>query len=447
MSLPLVAIVGKPNIGKSTLFNRLVGSRRAIVTDEPGVTRDRIYGEVHDVVHPFRVVDTGGLTPRTAAPFAREIETQAEAALAEAECVLFVVDARDGLTAVDREVAAFLRRRSVPIVVVANKVDSEAQEPLLLELHELGLGTPIGLSAEHGRGMPDLIDAIEEILGRRVPQEGSPDAAVERDRPVRVAIVGRPNAGKSSLLNRLLGEERALVSDIPGTTRDAVDTVLELGEHRFVLVDTAGIRRRGKVELSAEASAVLMARRSIERADVVVLVIDAARGFAAQDAHIAGYAIDAFRPVIVAVNKWDLVEDREAAAKAWSDELRRRLRFARETPVVLVSAKSGQRVAKILDQVTAAHAAACIRVPTPELNRWLGEESRREQGAPVRGSSIRLYYATQTGVNPPSFVLFCNRPAQVHFSLRRRFANSLRRRFGFGPAPIRLEFRSRRGGD
>lgn len=440
MSLPLVAIVGAPNIGKSTLFNRLVGWRKAIVTDEPGVTRDRNYGEVRDHHPPFRVVDTGGLTPNTAAPFAREILEQAEVAVGEADCVVFVVDARAAATAVDREVAAYLRRKHDRIILVANKVDSERQEELLLDLYDLGLGTPVGVSAAHGRGIDELLDAITEALPAPDPEATDDD----EDDAVGVAIVGRPNVGKSSIVNRLLDEPRLMVSDIAGTTRDAVDTRLELDGRVYRLVDTAGMRKRGKVRLSAEASSVVLAKRSLERADVGVLVLDGSTEFAAQDAHVAGYAREALRPMVIAVNKWDLVESREDAARAWADTIARRLRFVPETPIVLVSAKTGQRVGKLLDHVDAAYAAAGIRVPTPDLNRWLRDVAGRERRSPAAGHSVNLLYATQTGVRPPRFVLFCSDPTAVHFSLRRRLLNSLRRTFGFGPAPIALDFRRRR---
>jgi GTP-binding protein len=449
VSRPLVAIVGAPNIGKSTLFNRLVGWRKAIVTDEPGVTRDRNYGDVRDVPRPFRLVDTGGLTPNTAAPFAREIEAQADAAMDEAACILFVVDARSGATAVDRDVAEHLRRRSVPVLLVANKVDSDKQESAVWELHELGLGDPIPVSAEHGRGVDRLLDAIEEVLGPQGPgdaerlAEDDEAGDDEEEGPVRIALVGRPNVGKSSILNRLFGADRVVVSDVAGTTRDSVDTLLERDGRTYLLVDTAGIRRRGKTRLAAEATSVMMARRSMERCHVAVLVLDATQPFAAQDAHIAGYARDAWRPLVVAVNKWDLVDGREEAAKAWLETVRDRLRFVHEAPMLLVSAKSGQRVTRILDEADACHRAASIRVPTPALNRWLQDVARAERSAPARGRSIRLFYAAQTGVRPPRFALFCNDPAHVHFSLERHLVNGLRERFGFGPAPIRLDFRRR----
>lgn len=443
MPPPLVAIVGAPNIGKSTLFNRLVGWRKAIVTDEPGVTRDRNYARVTDGPTPFDLVDTGGLTPNTAAPFAREIEQQADAALGEASVVLFLVDARAGITAVDREVASYLRRRSVPVVLVANKVDTPAQESLLWELHELGLGEPLGVSAEHGEGIVELLEAIGALLGPAAPSEEEDD---DGSREIAIALVGRPNAGKSSILNRLLGQERAVVSDVPGTTRDAVDTILRDEGRRYRLIDTAGIRRRGKTRLSAEATSVMMARRSVDRCDVAVLVLDATRPFAAQDAHIAGFIRDAYRPLVVAVNKWDLVEGREAMVKEWRRIVSDRLRFVRETPIVFLSAATGQRVRRLLELAEECDRAASVRVTTPELNRWLREVAEAERSAPARGRSIRMYYAVQTGVRPPRFTIFCNDPQFVHFSLERHLVNGLRARFGFGPSPVRIDFRRRSRG-
>jgi GTP-binding protein len=309
-----VAIVGAPNVGKSTIFNRLVGRRTAIVTDEPGVTRDRLYGVARGEESSFRVVDTGGIVVGEGTPLARDILRQAEAALSEAAAVLFVVDARAGLTRLDREVAALLRKRSLPLVLVANKVDAESVEPLVSELYEVGLGDPVPVSAAHGRGFGDLHDRIAALL------TGEPvsDAPAPEDGLVRIAIVGRPNVGKSSLLNRLVGEERMLVSEIPGTTRDSVDTRIDRGNRSYLLVDTAGIRRRGRVQAVVETLSVARSRASIERADVVALVLDAVAGIVAQDAHVAGYAHDALKPVVVVINKWDLVEEREEAAKVWT---------------------------------------------------------------------------------------------------------------------------------
>jgi GTP-binding protein len=443
VSLPLVVIAGAPNVGKSTLFNRLVRRRTAIVTDEPGVTRDRVYGEVSDGPRPFRVVDTGGLTPDGSAPFAQEIARQAETAMEEAACILFVIDARAGATAVDREVAELLRRRGVPILLIANKIDSPAVQDLVHDLFDIGLGEPVPVSAEHALGIEELLDRIADVIGdageRQEDEAQGPPA-------LSVAIVGRPNAGKSSLLNRFVGEERAMVSDIPGTTRDAVDTMLVLGERRYKLIDTAGIRRRGKSRLSAEKFSVVRARRNIERCDVAVLVLDAEAGFAAQDAHIAGFIADAYKPVVAVINKWDLIQGRESEAKRWEDEVRRKLKFIKQIPMILVSAKTGQRVMKILDRVDTVHAEAGRRVPTPELNRWLRKVAGPRIDKAAGGRTLRVFYVTQAGTHPPRFVIFCNDRRLVHFSFERRLRNSLRESFGFGAAPIKLDFRSRREG-
>jgi GTP-binding protein len=451
MPPPLVAIVGVPNVGKSTLFNRLVGRRRAIVTDEPGVTRDRLYGDVTLGEAPFRLVDMGGLTPDSNVFLSREMERQAQRALKEASAVLFVVDARAGVTAADRDVASMLRRASLPVVVVANKIDVLALEPLAVELAELGLGNAVPMSAEHGLGLDLLLTAIESALRTAIEGARGADASADvaagasvAEPPVRVAIVGRPNVGKSSILNRLLGDERALVSDQPGTTRDAVDTLLERDGHRYLLIDTAGLRRRGKVRVSADSLSEGRSRKSIERADVVILVLGADEGLVAQDAHIAGYARELWKPIVVAVNKWDRVEHREEAAKAWETDLRLRLRFAPGVPVAFVSALSGQRVQRLLALVDEIRRQGGRRIPTPELNRWLQEVATAERSAPARGRSIRLFYAAQTGVHPPRFLLFCNDARHLHFSLRRHLEGSLRERFGFDSVPIHLQFRSRR---
>jgi GTP-binding protein len=437
--LPLVAIVGAPNVGKSTLFNRLVKMRSALVTNQPGLTRDRIYGVVRESTRPFRIVDTGGLRWDNV-EFGQEILLQAEAALLEAKLVLFVVNGRVGATALDTEVASYLRRRGATVLLVANKVDGPEQDDAIHELHGLGLGEPFGVSAEHARGIEELLLAIEA----RLPLAADAATDADESEPIKVALVGRPNVGKSSLLNRLVGEERMMVSDVPGTTRDAVDTMLTLGDRRYQLVDTAGMRRKGLLHEAAESLSVMRARQAIERADVVVLVLDGSEPIAAQDTHIAGFAKDASRPIVVAINKWDLVLEREGKAKDCEGTLRERLRFVKEVPFVLVSAKSGQRVAKILDRVDELFADSSKRVPTPALNTWLQEESVKERRAPAKGGTVRLFYATQTGIRPPRFVVFCNEARRLHFSLRRHLENSLRERFGFGAAPLRLTFRSRR---
>jgi GTP-binding protein len=441
MAEPLVVIVGTPNVGKSTLFNRLVRRRTTIVTDEPGVTRDRVYGVVADAPIPFRVVDTGGLTPDESAPFAREIMQQADAAMKEAAIILFVVDARAGATAVDREVCDLLRRKGTPLLLVANKIDSPKVAGLAHDLFDLGLGEPLPVSSEHALGIEELLDRIAEILGEAPEQD-----VIEQpeESPLSVAIVGRPNVGKSSLLNKQVGEERVMVSDVPGTTRDSVDSLLSLGERRYRLIDTAGIRKRGKSRMNAERFSVVRARQNIERCDVAILVLDAEAGFAAQDAHIGGFIDDAYRPMVIAVNKWDLMTDREKAAKHWEELVRRKLKFAKQAPIILISAKTGQRVIKILDRLDELHLSSGRKISTPVLNNWLREVAAHKTGNVAGGRSLRLFYATQAGVHPPRFLIFCNDRRLLHFSFKRYLVNTLRERFGYEGVPIRMDFRSRR---
>jgi len=396
-------------------------------------------------------VDTGGLTPSTAAPFAGEIMEQAEAAIDEAACVVFVVDARAGASAVDHEVAAWLRRKGKPIILVANKADTPTKDDLVHDLYGLHLGEAIPISAAHGRGMDLLLEALAERIASEFSDavdyraaEEQPAEGVEQVPPIRIAIVGHPNVGKSSILNCLLGEDRVMVSDVAGTTRDSIDTELIHDGRTYRVIDTAGIRRKGKVRLSAEASSVVLARKSMERADVAILVLDGSEPFTAQDAHIAGYARDALKPMAVMVNKWDLLDEREQAAKDWTEEIRYKLKFTKEVPILFGSALTGQRVIKLLDLATTLYDQAGIRISTPELNRWVQDVAKMERAAPARGRSIRLFYGTQTGVHPPSIVLFCNDPRHVHFSLERFLRNNLRERFGFGAAPVRLRFKGRR---
>ena len=435
---PLVAIVGAPNVGKSTLFNRMIGKRHAIVTDQPGVTRDRLYGDVNrDPLH-FRLVDTGGLTPNTDAPFADEIMSQAATAIREAGLLIFLLDGRAGATAIDRDVATLLRKSNRPILLVANKIDGEKHEAMIHELHDLGLGEPLPLSAEHGRGMEELYERLDVLLEDALD---TPEDATGVG-PLRVAIVGRPNVGKSSLFNRLAGEQRVMVSDIPGTTRDAIDTLLTLGERRYLLIDTAGIRRPGRIRQRVERFSIVRAKANIERCDAAILVLDADEGIAAQDTHIAGYVHDAYKPLVVAVNKWDLIEGREESAKKWEADVHDRLRFAKQAPMVLISALTGQRALNVLDRVDEVHAAGSIRVGTAELNRWLEQAAAHQSRGGKR--AFRVYYATQTGVHPPRFTVFCNDPDKGHFSTKRYLENSLRERFGFGASPIRMQFRPRR---
>ncbi len=438
---PIVAIVGAPNVGKSTLFNRLVGRRRAIVGDEPGVTRDRLYGEVEDVPTPFRLVDTGGLMPDGDAPYAAEIERQVRAAISEAACLVFVVDAVGGLTAVDRDVAGILRRSGRPVVLAANKIDTPKAEPHIHSLYELGLGDPVGVSAEHGLGADDLLDRIEAALSDR-PGVAVPDAAPV-DPEIRLALVGRPNVGKSSILNRLAGEERAVVSEVPGTTRDAIDTLVVAEGLRYRVIDTAGMRPKFRTGPVVERVAVDHARRSIAQSDIVILVLDGTVPISTQDAHIAGLVLDSRKPLVVAVNKWDLVSEREESVGRIEDEIHERLAFARRMPIVFLSALTGQRVTRLLALAATLHAAAGLRIATPELNRWLREVCGPDIEVSGRGS-LRVYYAAQIGVHPPRFVVFCNDPKRASHSFRRHLESSLRERFGLVDVPVRLVFRGRR---
>lgn len=444
--LPLVAIVGAPNVGKSTLFNRLIPGRNAIVTDEPGVTRDRQYGRVTNAPVPFRIVDTGGLTPRDDAPFAREIEQQADAALDEAALILFVVDARAGATALDQELASIVRRRGKPLLLIANKVESGKAEHLVAELHGLGLGEPLPVSAEHGNGILEMLDRIaDEFRASGVAvSDDAPEEETEEDRELRIAIVGRPNVGKSSLLNRLAGEQRAVVSDIAGTTRDSIDTLIEADGQRYRIIDTAGIRRRGKVERGVERYSVDRARKVIDAADVVILLLDGSDDLAAQDAHVAGYVQDAYKPMIIAVNKWDLVEERAEAAKRWEEKVRHRLRFAPGAPFVLISAMTGQRAFGLLEKARKLFEEAGRRVTTGELNRFIDRVGGRTNADTGIGSRrMKLFYATQTGVRPPTFLLFVNDKKSLHFSQKRMLMNQLREQFGYDSVPVRLQVRER----
>lgn len=440
--VPILVIVGAPNVGKSRLFNRLVGRHRAIVTDEPGATRDRLCSRVEHAGLVFDLVDTGGLASAGTLPLADGVGRQVEAALAEAAAVLFVVDVRAGPTAADRAIADRLRRIGLPVVLVANKVDDAGTEPAALAFHALGLGEPVPVSAEHGRGLVELLEAIERlpVLGER-RSAVAPDEATQ---PVRLALVGRPNVGKSSLVNRLAGEDRVLVAETPGTTRDAVDVLVVRDGRRWLLVDTAGLRRPGRVRERAEAAALAAARRAIARANVVALVLDAVEGIVAQDTRIAGAAFDADRPLLFVVNKWDLVADRAQAARRWATAVRERFRFAAEAPLLYTSARTGQRVTRILDAAAQLHEAAGRRIGTAELNRWLRREAERERSGPAGGGSVNLLYAAQLGVHPPRFVVFCSDPRRIHFSLRRRLIRSLQERFGFRAVPLRLTFRGRR---
>ena len=436
MSKPIVAIVGRPNVGKSTLFNRLVGERRAIVDDVPGTTRDRIYGTVEWSGRAFTLVDTGGLQFEREDEVTQGIISQAEEAIERADVILFVVDAREGLTAVDFDVADLLRRTDKPVILVANKADNPERTLSAMEFYQLGMGEPIAISSIHGYGTGDLLDEV--IRGFAT---GGEEAEQEAD--LRLAIVGRPNVGKSSLVNALAGETRVMVSQVPGTTRDAVDTLIQHRGVSILLVDTAGIRRRGRIDRGIEKYSVLRAIQAVERSDVAALVIDAVEGLTAQDAHVAGYVLDAAKGMMVVVNKWDLVKKGPTTTVEYSTEVRRALRFIGYVPLLFTSATTGQRVTKILDTAMAIAREREKRVPTPTINAAMQEAFVKQPPPSARGKTLKLLYVTQAGVKPPTFVFFVNDPRLVHFSYMRYLENEIRARFGFEGTPIRTIFKPR----
>jgi len=454
MVLPLVAIVGRPNVGKSTLFNRLVGERRSIVGDEPGITRDRIYGESEWMGRRFSLVDTGGIVPDDDEVIPANIFRQAEFAITEAVALVWVVDARAGATPLDEELARLLRSTGKPVLVAANKVDAAKLEALAGEFHRFGFDDVLPISAENSDGVAELLDALVERLPPGEAEQTDDEESEGKVREVRLAIVGRPNVGKSSLLNRLLGEERVIVSEVAGTTRDAVDTVLEAEGRTFRLIDTAGIRRKGKTAEMAEKLSVVMARRSLERADVAVVVIDAVEGVTALDANIAGYALDAGCSIILAVNKWDAVPDKDNhSVSVFERDLRFKMKFLEWAPVMTISALAGQRVDRLLPLAVRAHEARNRRVPTSQLNafyeRVMASGRAPTTPAPVKGGQTRLHvqYLTQVGVRPPTFIVFTSGGrAGLHFSFERFLQNRLREEFDFFATPLRIVERHKKKG-
>ncbi len=434
--LPIVAIVGRPNVGKSALFNRIVGGRPALVEDLPGTTRDRIYGDAEWRGREFRVVDTGGLEPDVPGTYTPLVRAQVEYALAEAELVLFVVDTLTGITAADQEVADLLRRSNRPVLLIANKADNREREDAAIAFYELGIGEPIPISAHHGHGVADVLDMIADTL--------PPAESVAAEEGLRLAIVGRPNVGKSSLLNAILGEERVIVSEVPGTTRDAIDTQFVFGGRQLVLVDTAGLRRRGAIEAGVEKHSTLRARRALERAQVALCVFDLAEGFTAQDAHVVGYALEAARGVVIVANKWDLVRDGDWTQEDWERRLRWKLKFAPWMSIRFVSAREGIGIDNVLAEAVRIGDERQRRVDTGELNQAMRRAvAEKPPPTPSRGGRIKLLYCTQAEVDPPTFVFFLNDASAVHFSYRRYMENVIRRQFGFTGTSIKMVFRGR----
>ena len=442
--LPLVAIVGRPNVGKSTLFNRLIGRRRAIVGDEPGITRDRIYGEVEWSGERFSIVDTGGIVPDDDAIIPANIFKQAGFAIDDAQALIWVVDAREGLTPLDEELAKLLRATGKRVLVAANKSESARLEAIASEFYKFGFAEVFPVSAEQGIGSGDLLDALIGAL-ERAPKADE-DIVASHSRELRLAIVGRPNVGKSSILNSLLGEERAIVSPVAGTTRDATDTLLKTPDQLFRLVDTAGIRRKGKAAEMAEKLSVVMAMKSLKRADVAIVIVDAEEGVTALDAHIAGYAYDAGCSIILACNKWDAVKNKETSTSSqFERNVRERMKFLDFAPMIMVSALTGQRVEKLLPLAIRANEARNRRVTTSELNAFFEAAVSQPRGgsapAPVKGGVSRLHvqYMTQASVRPPTFVVFTSGgKGGLHFSYLRYLQNRLREQFDFFATPLRI---------
>ncbi len=438
MPRPIVAIVGRPNVGKSTLFNRLVGWRKAIVDPTAGLTRDRLYGVSEWRGRELTVVDTAGLDleSRPDDSSRRAMEAQTRVAMQEANAIVFLVDVRQGLTAVDLDVAEMLRRSGRPIVVAANKADNPGQEHFRAEITSLGFEDPILLSAQHGIGVDDLLDRLFELL----PEEAPPPA--EEEAVARIAIMGRPNVGKSSLLNALLGDERSLVSDVPGTTRDPVDTELLFDGVPVVLVDTAGIRRKSTSRDRLERYSLLRGIKAMERADAVLLVLDASTGVLSQDQHVAGYALEAGKGLVLVVNKIDLLEPEARKAKDWEQRLRSDFRFVPHAPVVVVSARTRQGVPRLLPVALEVVGQRRMRVPTSELNRMLREAFLERPPPSYKGRRLQFKFATQAASDAPTFVLFVNDTGLLHFSYRRYLENRLRERFGFAGNPLRIVLRA-----
>lgn len=433
---PIVAIVGRPNVGKSTLFNRIAGERIAIVEDTPGVTRDRIYAQAEWVSKHFTIIDTGGIEPDSEELIPKKMRQQAELAMDMAQVILFVVDGKAGLTPSDRDVALMLLKTKKPVLLVVNKVDNKNLPDDFYDFYELGFGEPIPVSSSIGLGMGDLLDEVV----KNFPQDM--DTELDED-VVKVAIVGKPNAGKSSILNRLIGEERVIVSPIAGTTRDAIDTYIEMDGKKYLFIDTAGIRRKSKVYENIEKYSVIRAYASVEKADVVLTVIDAAEGISEQDSKIAGLAHDAGKASIVVVNKWDLIEKDNHSVKEYTKKIREELPFMQYCPILFVSALTSQRMGKIKETVDFIFDEASKRVATGVLNDVIGEAVMMNQPPSDKGKRLKIYYATQVGVRPPTFAIFVNEKELFHFSYQRYIENKLRENFGYEGTPLKIYVREK----
>ena len=437
MSKPLIAIVGRPNVGKSMLFNKLIGKRMSIVEDTPGVTRDRIYGEAEWNGRKFTLVDTGGIEPSTDNMILAFMRDQAQIAIDNADVIVFVTDIKTGMTASDEDVARMLQRSGKPIVLAVNKMDSVGTvNPDFYEFYNLGLGDPIAVSAVHGHGTGDLLDACIQYFPEEEEEE-------EEDDAIKVAVIGKPNAGKSSLVNKILGEQRVIVSNMAGTTRDAIDSYFENDKGKFVFIDTAGIRKKSKVEEDIEKYSVLRATMAIDRADVCLIMIDATEGVTEQDTKVAGLAHEAGKACIIVVNKWDLIEKDGKTMDRMREEVRQGLAYMSYAPILFISAKTGQRVDRLFELIDYVSNQASTRITTGMLNNVLADAQTRVQPPTDKGRRLKIYYMTQVGVRPPHFVFFCNDARLFHFSYQRYLENCIRSTFGLEGTPVKISIRQK----
>ena len=437
MALPVVAIVGRPNVGKSTLFNKLIGQRLSIVEDTPGVTRDRIYGKCEWLSHEFMLVDTGGIEPDSNDVILEQMRRQAEVAITSADAIIFVTDMKFGVTASDQEVAHMLLKSGKPVVLCVNKCDSLGEPPAeFYEFYNLGLGEPFAVSSVHGHGTGDMLDEVLKYL----PDENAED---EDDDVIKVAVIGKPNVGKSSIINRICGEDRVIVSDIAGTTRDATDSVVENKDGKFIFIDTAGIRRKSKVLDSIEKFSVLRAYMAVDRADVAVIVIDATVGFTEQDSKVAGYAHEKGKACVVAINKWDAIEKETNTMNEFIKDLDNDFSFMSYVPYVFISAKTGQRMDTLFEKIKYVAEQNAVRIPTGRLNEVLSYATSRVQPPSDKGRRLKIYYMTQASTKPPTFVYFVNRADLFHFSYQRYLENQIREVFSLDGTPIVFKIRER----
>ncbi|WP_194190272.1 ribosome biogenesis GTPase Der [Clostridium chrysemydis] len=437
MAKPIVAMVGRPNVGKSTLFNRLAGKRISIVEDTPGVTRDRVYAEAEWLNHNFTMIDTGGIEPERGDIILKQMRRQANIAIETADVIVFIVDGKEGLTAADNEVATMLRKSKKPVVLVVNKVDSLKEEDYAWEFYNLGMGEPVTISASQGLGLGDMLDRIVENFDPHASEE-------EEDEYIRIAMIGKPNVGKSSLINKLLGEDRVIVSNVPGTTRDAIDSYLETDEGKFILVDTAGIRRKSKVKEEIERYSVIRTYTAVERADVCILMVDAQEGITEQDEKIIGYAHELNKAIMVVVNKWDLIEKDDKTLDNYKKDMQSKLKFLKYAPYLFISALSGQRVHKVLQMARMCYDNYSKRISTGILNDVISKAVLMKEPPVVSLKRLKIYYASQVATKPPKFIFFVNDSNARHFSYERYLENQIRESFDFEGTGLQIEYRERK---